>query len=311
MATTRNQVVLAKIETTNGTDATPAAADAIQLEGMPEPSVDFETIERELANGSYVNGLPIIVARKASLSFSVRLRGSGTAATAPKWMRLLQAGGFTVAVDTDHVDATPNPSNEDSITVYLYRAGVLHKYIGGGVSDLEIAFDGGWKLNGVITAKHTAETAAAAPGSYTFDSGVYANGLAPSFTYKSQTPKLRSFSLALGAMLAEINDINNACGYDHFHVNGFAPNGTLGIFADPIGTFDWRALAYATLPSATEAASFAWGSGAGNQVALSMPNCRLGTPSEGAEGAAPTLEFPFYPTDSAAEANDWLTVTTQ
>lgn len=310
MSCVRNQLALIKVESTAGTEEACAAADAIELEGIIDPSNDFETVERELVNGGYVDGLPLIISKKASVSLTVRLRGSGTNNVAPKWSRLLQAAGFTVTAGVSDVDITPVPTCA-TVTMYLYRGANLHKFVGCAFVPENITFDGGWKMSGTLTGKHVAVVAAAQPASPVFDSGQFFSGLAPSISYGGYTGIVRGLSINFGAQLAECMDLNDATGYDRFVVTGFKPTGgTITVEDVAIGTQDWREIAGVVIPTSAEALSFGWGTGAGNILAFSLPNSRLGTPTEGNENALATLEMPISFSDSAAGASDWITITT-
>ena len=300
----RDVLVLVKVETTNGTDASCDAADAIELIAEPELSPEFEMIEQQAVNGSLADLLPLVGKKSISMTLKGNLKGSGTAATATKWSRLLQAAGFTATATTD-VDYTPEPEYK-TVSVYVYRGGHLHKLLGG-ASSFSIAREGAWTWSATVQGKYGGTTATAAPASPVFDSGARYNGLAPSFTYDSHAAILREFSFDVGAQIAECSNINDATGIDHFIVTGHKPTGSMTVEDEALGTWDWRGKAEAN--DDPGAIAFSFGSGAGNQIAFSAPNCRLGSPSESSEGGIAVLQFQVFAADSTAGGKDFLTLT--
>lgn len=111
---TKFQLLLAKIESTPGTDATPAAAtdsvacENIQVTGNPNVIQTNEYI------GSIDSFAPIIGGMPFSVSFDVPLKGSGTAGTAPEWGKLLRACGMAETVTASAVGATAQAATAGS-----------------------------------------------------------------------------------------------------------------------------------------------------------------------------------------------------
>lgn len=305
----RHSLLLVKVESNNGVDVTPAVADAILVEAA-EPSFEIGFAERPIINGGSVDALPIRTTRKVSCAVTVRLRGSGTAATAPKWARLLQAAGFKPTAGTD-VDITPDTSEKKTVSAYLYSGGHLYKMIGCAFADPTITYDNGWLLTGTLVGKDGGVTAVSVPASPVFDTGAFLSGLGCTFTYGSYSAILRNLTISLGSEIAELGNLNDATGFDHMLATGFKPGGTMVIEDQPIGTKDWRTIALAQEPASVEALTFIVGSAAGSKMTILMPNCRLGSWTEGNEAGVRTLEFPLYATDSAAGLNDWITITTE
>jgi hypothetical protein len=90
----RIRQIAAKIETTEGTAESLAAADAALLAYDPKINFDVEMFERNPARESLSRLSKISGKRPASFTFRILMRGSGTAATAPGWGKLLKACGF-------------------------------------------------------------------------------------------------------------------------------------------------------------------------------------------------------------------------
>lgn len=104
---TRNSVLLAKIETTEGVDASPSAStDAVACENLAI-SFNPNVITTNEYTGS-LDGLGAIVGgMTAQLSFDVYLKGNGTPGTAPEWGKLLKACGWSETLTATAVPAAP------------------------------------------------------------------------------------------------------------------------------------------------------------------------------------------------------------
>lgn len=132
MLFSRNQVVLAKIETVRGTDAVPTGADAILCE-VVNPTVDGQSITNNVVRASISAEPDKFVNKTVRATIVVRAKGSGEAGVAPEYAPLLKSCALkeNVVEDTS-VDYTP--SNSDSTmktsTIYIYKDGLLIKAVG-------------------------------------------------------------------------------------------------------------------------------------------------------------------------------------
>lgn len=103
----RNAVVLAKIESTVGTDSSPVqGSDAILVEN---PTVDPQVgvINTDEVTGSLDSEGPIVSGIRGRITFSSLLRGSGAAGTAPEIGKLLRACGWAETITASAVPAAP------------------------------------------------------------------------------------------------------------------------------------------------------------------------------------------------------------
>ncbi|MFV3126122.1 phage tail tube protein [Niveispirillum sp. KHB5.9] len=130
--TWKEKLMIAKVETTYGTDAAPTAmANAIKtLNGQITPvegdevtlDVDYPGLgapEARMA-GEHVSG-----------SFDVALCGAGTAGAVPSWGPVIRACGFAeVATEDEDCTYTPIQTGHESVTLYVYLKGALHKCLG-------------------------------------------------------------------------------------------------------------------------------------------------------------------------------------
>ena len=96
---TRKKYILAKIETTYGTDPTPAAANAILTSGLQRSLYEGNVVTRELDRETLGNDETVNTAPYVMIEFAVELAGAGTAGDAPDYGVLLRACGFAETID--------------------------------------------------------------------------------------------------------------------------------------------------------------------------------------------------------------------
>ncbi len=129
----RNTVILAKPETTAGTDSTPTgAANAILVSDMSITPLDAQNIDRNVVRGYFGGSEQLVGTANVKCSFTVELAGSGAAATPPAWGNLLLGCAMAEGVLTtpDRVEYTPVSTSLKTLTIYYYDDGVLHKLLG-------------------------------------------------------------------------------------------------------------------------------------------------------------------------------------
>ncbi len=124
----RNTAILAKIESTYGTDATPTeAANAILISNASITPLAAQNVSRDLIRPYMGGSEQLLGANYVELSFDVELAGSGAAGTAPAYGALLRACGFaetiTASVRTEYNLVTPVA---DSVSIYYFSDGVKH-----------------------------------------------------------------------------------------------------------------------------------------------------------------------------------------
>lgn len=129
---TRKAVILAKIETTEGTDAVPTgAANSIQVGNLQPRPLSAEFVDR--TNYTPYLGEPgsVLAVKSGELSFEVEIAGAGAAGTAPKYGPLLRACGMaeTISAGISAIYA-PVSSGFESLTIYYNKDGVRHKLLG-------------------------------------------------------------------------------------------------------------------------------------------------------------------------------------
>lgn len=129
----RNTVILAKVETTPGTDASPTGADnALLVSEVTINPLEATNIDRALIRAFFGSSEQLVGTAFVRIGFTVELAGSGAAATAPAWGALLQGCAFAEALlsTPNRVEYTPVSSALKTLTIYYHDDGVLHKALG-------------------------------------------------------------------------------------------------------------------------------------------------------------------------------------
>lgn len=274
----RKTTILAKVETTAGTDAIPTGgANAILVRNVNCTPLELNVAERNIVRGFFGNfdGLP--TSRKMKLSFEVEAASSGTAGSAAAWAPLMLACGTTETLTAvTKADYAPNSANTTTLSMYVNIDGVMHKmlYARGNCSfklkanDIPVfAFDF-IALDGGI-----ADVAAPTP--------VYTAFQTPLPATKTNTP---TFSLHGVATLAvESLDINfgnqieqiTRIGAESIQQTDRKTTGTVMFEMTSIATKDW----FATIRASTDAAlSLIHGTVAGQIIEVAAPTVELMTP---------------------------------
>lgn len=117
----RKRVILAKIETTYGTDSTPTgAANAILVRNLEVTPLEAEVVSRDLVRPYLGSSDQILASTQVQVSFEVELQGSGTAGTAPAYAPLLRACGMAETISAD-VSASYKPVSGafESVSIYV------------------------------------------------------------------------------------------------------------------------------------------------------------------------------------------------
>lgn len=127
----RNTLILAKLESTYGVDATPSGATDALLVSDASFELAIDGIERSLMRPTLGGSEQLVGTRRMKIEFTVELSGSGTAGTAPAWGPLLRACGMAEIINAgSNVTYSPVSTGFESATIYYYLDGVVHKALG-------------------------------------------------------------------------------------------------------------------------------------------------------------------------------------
>lgn len=124
--------LLAKAETTYGTDPTPTGgANAVLLQDVDWTPIEHEEVARPRVNAFYGNDPIAVMGRRSRWNGSVDLASSGTAGTAPAWGSLIKACSMSEVVNAGtSVEYVPQTAGSGSIAAYHYLDGTVHKGLG-------------------------------------------------------------------------------------------------------------------------------------------------------------------------------------
>lgn len=124
-------LVLAIAEVTYGTDPVPTGADAIVTSNAQLTPLNATLVSRNLDKATFGNDQQLHVGANAQLTFNIELVGSGTLGTEPVWGKCLKAcGAKATVVAATSVVYTPDTDSTESLTLYFYLDGQLHKLTG-------------------------------------------------------------------------------------------------------------------------------------------------------------------------------------
>ena len=128
----RKTAILAKTETTYGTDSVPTGAANAILVSNASFNLAYNNVERNFIRPFFGGSGQLAGTRFVECSFEVELANSGTAGTAPAWAPLLRACGMAEAVlaSPARVEYTPVSASFSSVTIYYHIDGVRRVALG-------------------------------------------------------------------------------------------------------------------------------------------------------------------------------------
>lgn len=304
----RKKILLAKVETTYGTDATPTgASNAIQTSDLSITPLAGPTVSRNLDRATLGNDLQIQVGTFVQISFMVEIAGSGTVDTAPAYGPLLEACGFAETINAStSVEYDPVSSSIDSATLYFHHDGQKHA-ITGARGTVALAMSPGTipKYSFNFTGLYSAPSSTADP---TADTSAF------------QTPvpvnndNMTTFSLhGVSATMIECGlDVacevvyRNVVGNESVELIDRAPSGQVTIESPAISTKDWFTTA---VNSTTGALQIVHGTVGGNIVQIDAPAVQVISPNYGESDGISTLQMGLSLVPSSG--NDEIKITTK
>jgi len=313
MALTRKKFLIAKIETTYGTDPSPVGgSDAVQVTNLELTPIESDNVQAAAFQGFLGNSTrgTLVANKRVSVTFDVELAGSGTAGTAPAFGPLLKSCGLSqTIVSSVSVTYAPVSSSFDSATIYCFYDGTQHKITG---------------ARGTVSFNMTAGQFAVA--SFNFI-GIYnapdSTALSGSFTVANQaaalevndtnvttatfhgvtSSRIESFDLALNNELLYKETASNK----EVLITNRAPGGTAVLEAPAIGTTDFFAKAVAV---ATGSTSLVLGATGGNIVTVNAAQTDITGCSYADTNGVIALSMPYLALPTTAGNNEMSLVFT-
>jgi hypothetical protein len=269
----RKTTLLAKVETTYGTDATPTPEANAILCKNPDPRATGEELVRDNVRSTLGPLAHVIGEKYGEVKFSTELKGSGSAGVAPEIGPLFRACAFKeTVVESTSVAYDPDSGGDDSLTIYVYRDGLLYKLTGcrgtaevdlsaGKYGEIAWTFQGIW--NDPVDAALVDGTYAAVQPPVVFSAALSIGG------YAAVCTKL---ALNLANSLAQRRDMNHANAIREIAITGWNDRG--GSF-DPEAALEAAHPFYANWKNGVQAAlTCTVGGTAGNRCVVSAPKAQ-------------------------------------
>jgi len=307
MPLTSRALILAKVETTYGVDAAPVVGSDAIITTKPEFTIEGGARERDVVLPYYGKLPPINVGEGLKITFSVEVRGSGTAGTAPRIGALLRACNFTQTVTPgSQVDYDPNSAQDgESITIYFYLDGVLHKLMGcvGTFKIVAKANDPAkfeFEFTGLYAGTHPSTVAFPSP---TYEAPTLVPPIFRSAAFNlwgigETNAIIENFSVDIGNEIKRRADANVASGIRRYFIGNRIIKGECDPEVIALGTYNPWTLWDATTAGVITATI---GNTAGNRVVVSMPNVVKDIPAYGDRESVAIYTIPFtaHPTLTA------------
>lgn len=273
---TQKSVILAKIESSYGSDPTPTtSADAVSVYNV-ELEVKRESNRRDPIDVTLSPLQPIMGAGEAKISFECDLKGSGTAGTAPDWLVLHKGCGFANTNTPATSDVLkPDDTPTDSVTIWCYKDGLRYALLGcrGNVKHI---FEAGKivKLKYDFQARYAIPTDVSLPSAVTLDSTKPVAAVSTTFTFGSYAAVIDKLELDLQNEIARNEDMNQSFGVYGFEITGRKPKGKMSVNAVLRATSNADFWDYMNAGT-TKALSIVIGSTAGNIATITAPVCTV------------------------------------
>ena len=307
---TSQRILLAKEETTYGTDPTPTgAANAILVRSLEISPFQSDAVERELIRGYMGNYEVLHAGQRCEVTIEVEMAGSGAAGTAPAFGPLLKACGNseTISASTS-VTYAPVSSGFDSVTIYFFLDDVLQK-ITGARGSFSIAAEVGQ----IPTISFTMLGIYNEPTDVANVTPTYQNQAKPVLFKSGNTTNQQLFSYA-GAVQSFSFDQSNQYVYRELigaskevQITDRRPGGSIVIEAVTIATKNYFT---AITGSATGNNTFQHGQTAGNIFTFSAPQTDLSAVSYSDSDGIQMFNFDYTATPTTAGNDDYSIVLT-
>lgn len=306
---TRKRIILAKIETTYGTDPTPTgAANAILVRNLNVTPQSSQIVGRDVIRPYLGNSEQLMASTHVELDFEVEIAGSGAAGTVPAYGSLLRACGMSETITAStKVDYKPVSSAFESVTIYFNVDGILHK-VTGARGDVELTINSAqipvykFKFMGIYNPP--SDTALPVVSYSAFQTPLVANSTnTPSFSFFGASPILESLSMQLGNQV----DYRTLIGSQYVQITDRKVAGQLQFEATTIAVKDWFTTA---LANNLGALSITHGTTAGNKVVLTSNTVDLLQPTYTDNNGVQMIQVGYVMVPSSA-GNDEFTISVQ
>lgn len=301
----RKLALLAKIETTYGTDPTPTgAANAIVATNVTFTPLEADEVSRDLLLPYLGNNGVILSGYRARIQFSIEIAGAGAAGTAPAYGPLLRACGLAETTSAGvSVTYSPISASFESATLWANWDGVKHVLLGcrGTVSlDFTPAKVAYLKFDLLGLFGTVTDAALPAVTLTAWKSPVVVNKTNTTLTLAGASRIAESVMIDLGQKV----EARMLIGDESIQITDRSATGTVVIQADSVAAYDWIGAAKARTRVVLQ---LVHGTVAGNIVQIDAPLVEIGKPGQGQTQGIINYSLPLGFIPNAG--NDEVTIT--
>ncbi len=293
----RKALILAKIETVYGTDATPLGANAINVSDLKVEPAKGSKKMRNLITPDMSTQSGIITQKHQAVSFTMELKGAGAAGTVPECGPLLRSCMMAETITPgSKVEYEPASGSFESCTIYVNMDGILHKIAG---------CRGTWTINAPageyptlainMLGLHAGPVDALAASPVYLDvMPLEINAANTTFTLDGYAAVLHKLSADIGVSYKYSESVNSAA---KIAISGRDCKGSLSIDAVLTATKDY----FTTWENNVLVALALTHGVAGNQVLIEAPKVQLNDIQYGDNDGILTFELPLAFTRNAGD----------
>ena len=313
MALTRKKFLIAKIETTYGTDPSPVGgSDAVQVTNLEVTPIESDNVQAASYQGFLGNSTrgTLVANKRVSVTFDVELAGSGTAGTAPAFGPLLKSCGLSeTIVSSTSVTYAPVSSSFSSATIYCFYDGTRHKITGArGTVSFNLTAGQFAVASFQFIGIYNAPDGTALSGAFTVANQAAAievndTNVTTATFHGVTSSRIESFDMALNNELL----YKETASSQEVLITNRAPGGTAVIEAPAVGTTDFFAKAVAV---ATGSTSLVLGATSGNIVTVNAAQTDITGCSYADTNGVIALSMPYLALPTTAGNNETTLVFT-
>jgi len=296
------EIILAKIETTYGTDSIPVlATDAVLVENTSWSQEALRMNERPAVRPSLGMLQQVFGGRLMTITFDVEIKGGGGAVDVPpEFGPLLRAVGFGETINAA-VDVTYDPvsTGVESVSIYYFQDGMQYRLVGcrGNVSfNLETGAQG--KMSFTITG-HVDAIADVVLGTPTYLAIAPVPVLGVAFTIGAFAAVINALTWDMSNIVAMPPDMSASDGFGEIQITRRDPNGSYDPEAELLATEDPHT--DLTTDAALAIVVPVIGNVIGNRYKVDMPVVSYRDVSPGDRDGIRTYDIPFGMAESTGD----------
>lgn len=300
----RKRLILAKTETTYGTNSSPAGSDAVLVRNLDITPLEADVVSRDLIRPYLGNYEQLLANPRVKVTCEVELAGSGTAGTAPRYDALLKACGMSsTVVASTSVTYAPVSASFSSTTIAYNIDGVQHLLTGcRGTVSMNCQLGQIPTLQFEMTGIYNTPTDTAQPAV------TYANQASPLIFRDSNTSAFSFMGYSGCLMSVEFNVANDivyrelvGCTKEVI-ITDRKPAGTCVIEAPTMASKNYFTDALGT---SLGSLSFLHGTTAGNRVTFTAGQVDVVQPTYSDSSGIQMLNIPYVATPTTAGNNEF------